>query len=321
MENIDKTKSVIEALLMISGSGLTTEELKRAMPEADLKDIKKAIDLLKEDYGQKERAFNIADIAGRYRIVTKPEYMPWISNLYQKETDRLTGPSLETLAIVAYKQPATRAEVEAVRGVNVGGVLKTLLEKDLLKVKGRKDVVGRPLMYGTTEKFLEIFGLNSLNDLPALRDFSEEDLEYGKPKEVVEMEEESSEEHKSTSAQEAGEEERSKKQEVSSEELDARYEIQDTDSGSDMSDDPGTEEEQEAIEEQNDELPEAESRELKAESSEEEPESIMEAEESAEEHKSTSAQETEEEVEEKLNTQYSIPNTSEESNDEAEKTE
>ena len=190
MDTTKKVKSIIEALLMVSESGLTKQQLKEAITDSDAKDIDEGIRLLKEDYESTERAFNIAEIAGRYRIVTKPEFMPWINNLYQKDVDRLTGPSLETLAITAYKQPATRSEIEAVRGVNVGGVIKTLLDKSLITVRGRKNVIGRPLMYGTTQKFLEIFGLNSLDDLPALRDFSEEDLEYGKPQEMVEVENE-----------------------------------------------------------------------------------------------------------------------------------
>ena len=193
MENTEKIKSIIEALLIVSEEGLSAEELKNAITESDTRDITEAIRLLREEYGSSGRAFNIAEIAGRYRIVTRPEYLPWVNNLYQKEVDRLTGPSLETLAIIAYKQPATRAEVENVRGVNVGGVLKTLLDKDLIRVRGRKDVIGRPLVYGTTGKFLEIFGLNSVDDLPALRDFSEEDLEYGRPQEQVLVKEEDAE--------------------------------------------------------------------------------------------------------------------------------
>jgi len=188
MENIERIKSIIEALLIVSEGGLSKEELKKAITDSDTKDIEKGIGLLKEEYSGSARAFNIAEIAGKCRIVTKPEYMPWISNLYQKETERLTGPSLETLAIIAYKQPVTRAEIESIRGVNVGGVLKALLDKNLIQVNGRKDVVGRPLMYGTTGKFLEIFGLNLLGDLPVLMDFSEEDLEYGKPQEQVPVE-------------------------------------------------------------------------------------------------------------------------------------
>lgn len=189
MENSARVKNIIEALLIVSEQGLSREELKNAIDTADAKDVEEGIRQLKEEYAGDTRAFNIAEIAGRCRIVSKPEYMPWIGNLYQKQVDRLTGPSLETLAIIAYKQPATRAEVESVRGVNIGGVLQTLLDKELIQVKGRKEVIGRPLVYGTTEKFLEIFGLNSLDDLPLLRDFREEDLEYGKPQEVVENEE------------------------------------------------------------------------------------------------------------------------------------
>ncbi|MFC1548795.1 SMC-Scp complex subunit ScpB [Candidatus Omnitrophota bacterium] len=188
MENTNKVKNIIEALLIVSEQGLSREELRNVIEEADLKDIDDGIRTLKEEYDSSGRAFNIAEIAGRCRIVSKPEYMPWIGNLYQKDVGRLTGPSLETLAIIAYKQPVTRAEVEGVRGVNIGGVLQTLLDKELIQIKGRKDVIGRPLVYGTTEKFLEIFGLNSLDDLPMLRDFREEDLEYGKPQEVVENE-------------------------------------------------------------------------------------------------------------------------------------
>ena len=188
MSEHKSTKNIIEALLIVSEGGLSVEDLKKAITGTDEKDIVNAINVLREEYSSSGRAFNIAEIAGRYRIVSKPEYMPWIGNLYQKEIERLTGPSLETLAIIAYKQPVTRSEVENVRGVNVGGVIKALLDKGLIRIKGRKDVIGRPLIYETTELFLEIFGLNSLEDLPALKEFSEEDLEYGKPREQVEVE-------------------------------------------------------------------------------------------------------------------------------------
>ncbi|MDP8258314.1 MAG: SMC-Scp complex subunit ScpB [Candidatus Aadella gelida] len=181
-------KSIIEALLIVSEHGLSINDIKGGIIDADNKDIKENIDLLREEYDSPERAFNIAEIAGKYRIVTKPEYLQWINNLYKKETEKLSSPALETLAIIAYKQPVTRAETESIRGVGVGGVLKTLLDKDLVLVKGRKEVIGRPLLYATTDKFLEIFGLNSLDDLPILKDFSEDDLEYGQPQETVEME-------------------------------------------------------------------------------------------------------------------------------------
>jgi segregation and condensation protein B len=203
MDNSDKIRSIIEALLIVSEGGLTPEDLKRAIPDADARAIKEGISLLKEEYTSSGRSFNIAEIAGRYRIVTQPEFLPWIGNLYEKEPDRLTGPSLETLAIVAYKQPATRSEVEMVRGVNCGGVLKALLDKDLICVRGRKDVAGRPIMYGTTQKFLELFGLNALDDLPVLREFREEDLEYGKHQRVVPAGEEDPEGAKAPEGHEA----------------------------------------------------------------------------------------------------------------------
>ena len=199
MKGIEKIRGIIEAILIVSESGVSREELQKVVGEdVDIRDIDEAIRLLKEEYDSEARSFNIVEIAGRYRITTKPQYMRWINKLYSKEPDRLTGPSLETLAIVAYKQPVTRAEVEGIRGVNVGGVLKTLLDKELIEVRGRKDVVGKPLIYGTRGRFLEIFGLNSLEDLPELMDFSEEELEYTKPQEhnIVEAEEGSSESEK-----------------------------------------------------------------------------------------------------------------------------
>jgi len=188
MKEKKRVKSIIEALLVVSENGLSLDDIREAIIDVDNKEVKENIEFLRKEYDSPERAFNIAEIAGKYRIVTKPEYLQWINNLYKKETERLTSPALETLAIIAYKQSVTRAETESIRGVGVGGVLKTLLDKDLIQVKGRKDVIGRPLLYATTDKFLEIFGLNSLDDLPVLKDFSEEDLEYGKPQETVEIE-------------------------------------------------------------------------------------------------------------------------------------
>ncbi len=185
MEDKTQIKKIIEALLIVSGEGLSREDIFRTLEDATPESIDEAIGLLKEEYSSLERSFNIAEIAGKCRIVSKPEYMPWIGRLYEHEPERLSVPALETLAIIAYKQPLTRAEAEKIRGVDVGGVLKTLLEKELIEVRGRKDAVGQPLIYGTTEKFLQIFGLNSLDDLPQLRDFTEEDLEFTKNRNTV----------------------------------------------------------------------------------------------------------------------------------------
>jgi len=181
---LKKLKNIIEALLIVSEEGLTLEDIQKVVEEAAPKEISEAADVLKEEYSSDSRAFMIAEIAGRIRIATKPEYVKWVSDLYKIEPDRLSSPSLETLAIIAYKQPATRAEIESIRGVSCGGVIKTLLDKELVLIKGRKDVLGKPLIYSTTEKFLKLFGLNDLNDLPQLREFSKEDLDYSKPDET-----------------------------------------------------------------------------------------------------------------------------------------
>jgi segregation and condensation protein B len=120
--------------------------------------------------------------------MTKPEFAPWIGKLFRREEPRLSTPSLETLAIIAYKQPITRSEIEKIRGVNVEGVLKTLLDKDLIRVKGRKDAPGRPITYGTTEEFLKRFGLNDLKQLPSLRDFTEHELEFEREEKSMKVE-------------------------------------------------------------------------------------------------------------------------------------
>lgn len=202
MEETNKIKSIIEALLIASESGLTREEMQKAIGDADMTAVDEAINILKDEYEKLGRAFTIGEIAGKCRIVTKPEYMLWIQNLYQPEPDRLTRPALETLAIIAYKQPLTRAEMEGIRGVNVDGVIKTLLAKELIVIKGRKDVIGKPLLYGTGEKFLEHFGLNSLSDLPQLKDFTEEDLDFGKPQkgQIIEIEQSITEKYETAQA-------------------------------------------------------------------------------------------------------------------------
>jgi len=193
MAKSGKIKNIVKALLIAFDNGLTRQELQASIDGTDARDIDEALSALKAECAGEERAFDIKEVAGKVFIATKPEYAPWVKNLYQRQPERLTGPSLETLAIIAYKQPVTRAEVSAIRGVEVGGVIKTLLEKELIDIRGRKDVIGKPLLYGTTDKFLELFGLNSLNDLPGLKSFTEEDLEFAKPQEhvIVENTEES----------------------------------------------------------------------------------------------------------------------------------
>jgi segregation and condensation protein B len=120
----------------------------------------------------------LAEVAGGYQLATRPEHFEWIRKFKTvKTTTRLSKPALETLAIVAYKQPITRSEVEAIRGVNIGGIMRNLMERRLVKIVGKKDVPGKPMMYGTTQEFLQYFGLNDLSGLPTLKEFQE--LEAG----------------------------------------------------------------------------------------------------------------------------------------------
>ena len=180
-------KKIIEALLFVSEKPITLDDFKQALDGMNEEEIKKAIEELRADYQTQERSFNIAELAGGYQIITNPEFAPWINKLFKREDVKLTGPSLETLAIIAYKQPLTRAEAEKIRGVNIEGVLKTLLDKNLIKIRGRKDAPGRPIAYGTTDEFLKRFGLKSLEHLPKLRDFTEHDLEFDREDEKLKI--------------------------------------------------------------------------------------------------------------------------------------
>ncbi|PIV39499.1 MAG: SMC-Scp complex subunit ScpB, partial [Candidatus Omnitrophica bacterium CG02_land_8_20_14_3_00__42_8] len=169
-----------EAMLFVSDKPLFLNEIKSVLegPEAD--EIKEVIDELAGEFETQGRPLRIKEIAGGYQIATDPVFAPWLKKLYKTAgSDRLSGPGLESLAIIAYKQPVTKPEIEAIRGVNVDGVLKTLIEKNLIKIMGRRETVGRPIIYGTTQEFLQYFGLNSLQELPKLEEFNftEKDIE------------------------------------------------------------------------------------------------------------------------------------------------
>ncbi|HWB54601.1 MAG TPA: SMC-Scp complex subunit ScpB, partial [Tepidisphaeraceae bacterium] len=131
------------------------------------KPIRKAVKALNEQYEQSGRCFRIEQVAGGYQLLTLPDYADYLKKLYQREADaKLTKAALETLAIIAYKQPILRVDVEAIRGVACGETIRSLMEKHLVKITGRAEEPGRPILYGTTKRFLELFGLNSLKDLP-----------------------------------------------------------------------------------------------------------------------------------------------------------
>jgi segregation and condensation protein B len=160
-------KQVIEAILFTASKPITIAELKRVLRGYTPSKIETLVRELQLEYINDNRSFRIQDIAGGFECSTDPKFAPWILKLeLQRKARQATQSALETLAILAYKQPITRAEIEDLRGVDVSGVLSTLLERNLIKMVGRKEIPGRPFLYGTTEKFLEHFGLKSLQDLP-----------------------------------------------------------------------------------------------------------------------------------------------------------
>ncbi len=173
MEDKDK-KSLLEALLLFSGETLTPSTLK-AVTEIDEPEIGRLMEGLISDYRSRDGGIFISEVAGGYRMITNPRFAAWIKKLKGSESSKLSPASLETLAIIAYKQPIIKAEIEQVRGVNSDGVIKTLLDKRLIKIIGKKEAPGKPLLYGTTREFLEHFGLKDLTELPTLRDLSREE--------------------------------------------------------------------------------------------------------------------------------------------------
>ncbi|MDD5424235.1 MAG: SMC-Scp complex subunit ScpB [Candidatus Omnitrophica bacterium] len=180
---LSEAKKIIEALLFTSEKPITIEQMKEVLEEVDAKDIKTALADLQTEYETLGRSFKVYELAGGYQMVTMPEFADYLKKFYRvKSKDKLTKPALETLAIVAYRQPITKADIEDIRGVNVDGVIKTLADRQLIKITGRKDAPGRPILYGTTKEFLDRFGLSSLNELPKLGEFTESDIDLSELK-------------------------------------------------------------------------------------------------------------------------------------------
>jgi segregation and condensation protein B len=171
-EESDETKAqvdlaLLEALLFSTHHPLTGSRLAELMELPAIGPLRKAIKALNAQYDQTNRAFRVEQVAGGYQLLTLPKYGEHLKRLYQREIDtKLTKPAVETLAIIAYKQPILRADVEAIRGVACGETIRSLMEKHLVRIAGRAEEPGRPILYGTTKRFLELFGLNSLKDLP-----------------------------------------------------------------------------------------------------------------------------------------------------------
>jgi segregation and condensation protein B len=159
-------ESVVEALLFASDESLTPARLSEIVG-TNVRQLRKHIDDLNEKYKANNNAFRIEQIAGGYQMLTLSEYNHWLKKLVRARDDgKLSQPALETLAIIAYKQPIIRADIEAIRGVAAGEMIRNLMYKGLVKITGRAEIVGRPMLYGTTKKFLEVFGLNTIKDLP-----------------------------------------------------------------------------------------------------------------------------------------------------------
>jgi segregation and condensation protein B len=167
---MSELKAIVEALIFASPEPVTLKTLMKLLDTEPKEEIVKAIDELKASYEQ-PGGLQMVEVAGGYQIVTRPELHEWVRRLFhERTTTKLSVASLETLAVVAYKQPVTAPEVAEIRGVNTAGVLGTLVERKLVKIVGRKQVVGRPFLNGTTREFLERFGLNDLSDLPKVED-------------------------------------------------------------------------------------------------------------------------------------------------------
>ena len=190
----NRLRSIVESLLFAAGEPLALSRIEKIATGYERRQIVGVLGALSEEYERDERGFRLIQVAGGWQLRTPRENSEFVRELRAERPVRLTRPSLETLAIVAYRQPVTRPEIEAIRGVDVDAVLATLLERRLIRVLGRKDVIGRPLLYGTTPDFLEIFGLKDLSSLPTLEELgtSAEALERVAAS-VLEIENESAE--------------------------------------------------------------------------------------------------------------------------------
>jgi segregation and condensation protein B len=170
---MEDLKNIVESLLFVAEEPLSPERLKKIIEPAEAGAIADAIAALRADYESRQGGFYLAEVAGGYQFRTRPEYTAWIRRLVDPKPVRLSKAALETLAIIAYKQPIIRSDVEHIRGVDCGGVLRQLLERKLIRVLGRKEIAGRPLIYATTRKFLETFDLKDLKDLPTPKEIEE----------------------------------------------------------------------------------------------------------------------------------------------------
>jgi segregation and condensation protein B len=174
VQSMGELRAILEALLFVSSEPLSLSRLVAVLGNVPKAEVEEALRNIGQAFDLEGRGVRLAVVAGGYRFVTKQDYAPWVKRLDKAKTAaKLSRSALESLAIIAYKQPLVRSEIEEIRGVETSGVLRTLLERKLVRIVGRKEVPGRPIMYGTTKFFLEHFGLSDLSQLPPLREFKE----------------------------------------------------------------------------------------------------------------------------------------------------
>jgi segregation and condensation protein B len=166
-----KLQNIVETIIFASEKPVSHKQLFSLIERESREDIKKAVEALMSDYEQRNGGIHLCNIAGGLQFRTKPEYKTWLTLLKKKEQNRLTRATLETLSIIAYKQPVIRSDIDYIRGVDSGVYIRTLLDMKLIKILGKKDLPGRPLIYATTAHFLEMFELSSLKELPDLKEF------------------------------------------------------------------------------------------------------------------------------------------------------
>lgn len=165
------TESIVEAILMATDAPLPAARIAEILGTGDSRDVRRHIASLNAAYAEAGRSFRVEEIAKGFQILTLPVYNGWLKKVLSARADtKLTGASLETLAIIAYKQPVLRAEIESIRGVAAGDIVNRLREQNLVKIVGRAEEIGRPMLYGTTKRFLEVFGLASLDELPKVEE-------------------------------------------------------------------------------------------------------------------------------------------------------
>jgi segregation and condensation protein B len=168
-----EVKSIVESLLFVAEGPLTVQRLGEVLDEVDKTTIRAALEELKSDFDAGGRGLRIVEVAGGYQLQTAKANAEWVKKFLGGRPARMSRPALETLAIIAYRQPITKAEIEGIRGVDVDGIVNTLLERNLIRAVARKDVPGRPFLYGTTPEFLQLFNLKDLSHLPTLKEMEE----------------------------------------------------------------------------------------------------------------------------------------------------